>query len=171
MDEAARRVRPADLARLAALRERREADAARAARAAAERRRAAEAAEAGARQEVLDREAAQARGERAVYAGLTAGGAIPLAALEERRAALAALGETVEAARAQAAAEAEAASGARAAQDAALAVLARRGRETRKWERARGRILDRRRSLAERADEREAEDEILMRLGRPGDAA
>lgn len=171
MDAAARRVRPADLARLATLRARREAEAGRAAQAAAERRRAAEAAEALARQGAREREAARDSGERAVYAGLAAGGAIPLAALEERRAALAILGEAVEVAHAEVAAEAETAAAAQAAHVEALSVLARRARETQRWQRAQGRILDARRALAERADECEAEDEILMRLGRSGAAA
>lgn len=171
MDAAARRVRPADLARLALLRARREAEAGRAAQAAAERRLSAEAAEARADQAARDREAARESGERAVYAGLTAGGAIPLAALERRRAALASLGEAVEAARAEAATEAEAASAARATHEETLSALARRARETRKWQRAQDKILGLRRTLAERAEEHEAEDEILMRLGRAGAVA
>ncbi|PIU13628.1 hypothetical protein, partial [Methylobacterium sp. CG08_land_8_20_14_0_20_71_15] len=81
MDAAARRVREADLARLQALRARREAEAARALAARAQARAAAEAAERRAGAEAEARAEERLRGERAIYDGLSGGGAVGLAAL------------------------------------------------------------------------------------------
>ena len=165
MDEAARRMRDVDLARLAALRARREDAALRQARSRSVALQTAEAAQARAVAEVAEREAVRITGEQAIYAGLTSGDAVGISALEERSVALDALGQAVAAARAAEGDFAAATSKALKAHRGALAVHAVRARETRKWDRALDRIRGARRVLAERLDEAEAEDETLMRIG------
>lgn len=165
MDAAAQRVKAADLDRLAALRERREEESQREARIRAAARDAAESEKARAEREVAEREQGRQLGEQAIYAGLSGGGVIGLAALEAQRARLDDFGQAVVAAKDVEREREQEAQTARSAHETARAAHAVRARETRKWDRARSRIMTARRAISERAEEYETEDEIMMRFG------
>ncbi|GLS46083.1 hypothetical protein [Methylobacterium brachythecii] len=168
MDDAAVRVSPADLARLARLRERREEAARRRLRALAVAREVAEAERASAARAFAASEATRVERERAIYDGLSAGGPVALATLMESRVAVADLGTAVERAKETEAERADEAEQAGSAHETGRRDHADRSRDVRRWDRAGTRILSARAARGDIVDEIETEDEILMRMSRGG---
>lgn len=165
MDAASGRVRPADLARLQVLRKRREDEARRIVRAGLQAR---ESAEARAREAVVAAEVKEAErdeAERAIQAKLGTGAPISLMSMMEARLRIAAWAEQVAEARAEVERRETSVEALSTALAQARARLAARMGEARRWDRVRSRILLKRRTMEERAEEANAEDDTFDRLG------